>query len=190
MNRPTQLVLVIAAAVGVFAGFFAVRKAFEYFRAPTELRDWRSHTVAGLVFDAPGEFKIRTVDFGAAEEFIESSEMRENKVTGFEIDLVRTVYKSGIDLNFDGAVMGAVNGLKQLDGVTNVEHTATEQTISGKPARRLSVTASRWRKTLHLEAVLISDGQTYYQVQAIFDSTNPRGQENAEHLLKSVRLAP
>ena len=190
MNRPTQLILIIGAAAGALAGYFAVEKAFEYFRAPEERRDWRSQQVAGLAFDAPGDFKVRTVDFGAAMEFIESSEMQENKSTGFEIDLVRTVYKNGIDLNFDGAVLGAVNGLKQLDGVTDVKHTATEQTISGKPARRLSVTAARWRKTLHLEAVLISDGQTYYQVQAIFDSTNPRGRENAEHLLKSVRLAP
>ena len=191
MIRPVKILLtIVCTALGAVAGYFAVEKVFDYFRAPAELRGWRSHRLGGLTLEAPGDFKVTPVDFGPAKQFIESSEMREHKAAGFEIDLVHTVYKSGIELNFDGAVEGAVNGLKQLDGVTNVRHTATGQTVSGKPARRLSVTADRWRKTLRLEALLIADGQTYYQIQAIFDSANPRGPESAERLLKSVQLTP
>ena len=191
MNRQTQLLVkIIGTAAGAFAGYFAVEKAFDHFRAPAEVRTWHSHNLAGVVLDAPGDFKITPVDFGPAKEFIESSEMQENKVTGFEIAVVRSVYKNGIELNFDGAVQGAVNSLKQLDGVTNIERTATEQTVSGKTARRLSAKFARWQRTIRLEAVLIADGQTYYHTQVIFDSARPHGAEDAERLLKSVRLAP
>ena len=98
--------------------------------------------------------------------------------------------KTGIELNFDAAANGAVEGFAHDSGVRNVEHTATEQTVSGKAARRLSITAERWRKPLRFEAILIADGQTYYQVQAIFDPSRLHAQEDAERLLKSVRLAP
>lgn len=158
-------------------------------QTPPGTRGWSTRQLAGLSFEAPGGFQNRPLDLGLAQEFIESTEMHVAKTPDLEIDVLRTIYKTGIELNFDGAAKGAVDGIAHLDGITNLHDTATEQTVSGKPARRLSITAERGRKTLRVEAILIADGQAYYQVQAIFDSASPHGQEDAERLLKSVRLA-
>ncbi len=153
-------------------------------------RGWNARQIAGLAFEAPGSFQNKALDLGLAQEFVESTEMQVAKTADLEIDALRTVYKSGIELNFDGAAKGAVDGIAHLDGIRNLHDTATELTVSGKPARRLSITAERERKTLHVEAILIADGPAYYQIQVIFDAANPHGQEDAERLLKSVRLAP
>ena len=146
--------------------------------------------MAGLAFEAPGGFQNTPLDLGLAQEFIESSEMHIAKTADFEIDVLRTVYKTGVELNFDGAAKGAVDGIAHLEGVRNLRDTAVETTVSGKPARRLSITAERGRKTMRVEGILIADGQAYYQVQAIFDAASPHAAEDAERLLKSVRLTP
>ena len=179
MHRSSKIFLILAALI--LAGCRP---------STTDSRGWRTRQMAGLSFEARGDFQNRPLDLGLAQEFVESTEMQVSKTAEIEIDVLRTLYKSGIELNFDGAAKGAVDGIAHLDGITNLHDTATEQTVSGKPARRLSITAERGRKTLRVEAVLIADGQAYYQVQAIFDSASPHGQEDAERLLKSVRLAP
>ena len=151
---------------------------------------YRTRQLAGLILEAPGEFQNTPLNLGPAQEFMESSEMQVFHTAGFEIAVQRTVYKSGLELSFDGAAQGAVDGIARLDGIRELRHTATELTVSGKPARRLSVTAGRWRKTLRVELLLIADGQTYFQVHAIFDAANPHGTADAERLLQSVSLAP
>jgi hypothetical protein len=191
MNRPSKIRLsVIAILACAFAGYFALPKFLDHKNAPSELPGWRTRQLAGLTLEAPGDFQTTPLNLGPAQEFVESSEMHVCKTAAIEIDVLRTVYKGGIELNFDGAAQGAVDGLARLDGIRNVQHTATEQTVSGKPARRLSITAERFRKPVRVESILISDGQAYYQVQAIFDSTNPSAPADAERLLQSVHLAP
>lgn len=191
MHRSSKTVLALAlAAACAGGGFFAVKKYRDHDRAPSEVRAWRTRQLAGLTLEAPGDFQNTPLDLGVAQEFIESSEMQIAKAAGFEIDVLRTVYKTGVELNFDAAAKGAVEGFAHDGGVRNVQHTATETTVSGKAARRLSITAERWRKALRVEAILIADGQAYYQVQAIFDPGRAHAQEDAERLLKSVQLAP
>ena len=191
MTRPSKTAFALAlAAACAGGGFFAFKKYRDRNHAPSEVREWRARQLAGLTLEAPGDFQNTPLDLGVAQEFVESSEMQISKTAGFETDVLRTVYKTGVELNFDGAAKGAVEGFAHDDGVRNVQHTATETTVSGKAARRLSITAERWRKAIRVEAILIADGQAYYQVQAIFDPTRVHAQEDAERLLKSVRLAP
>jgi hypothetical protein len=191
MNRLTKTVLALAVvSAGAVGGYFAMQKRTVSQPVAAPLSGWRAQKIAGLSLEAPGDFENNPLDLGAAQQFIETSEMQVFRTAGFEIDVLRTVYKSDIQTNFDGAAQGAVEGIARLDGIRNVQHTATEQTVSGKPARRLSITAERWRKALRVEGLLISDGQAYWQVQAIFDPANAQAAKDAERLLKSVQLAP
>ena len=191
MTRTSNIALALAlSAACAGGGFFAVKKYRDHGQVPADVREWRTRQLAGLAIEAPGDFQNTPLDLGIAQEFVESSEMQISKTAGFEIDVLRTVYKTGVELNFDAAAKGAVEGFAHDNGVRNVQHTAAEQTVSGKAARRLSITAERWRKALRVEAILIADGQAYYQVQAIFDPNRAHAQEDAERLLKSVRLAP
>lgn len=191
MNRtPKSLLSLAAALAGVAGGYFAVQKSADRPAAAMPMGEWRTREIAGLRLEAPGDFQSTPLDLGAAQQFVEVSEMHFSKAAGFEIDVLRTVYKAEIELNFDGAAQGAVDGIARLDGIRNVQHTATELTVSGKPARRISITAERWRKALRVEGLLISDGQAYYQVQAIFDPGNRQAPADADRLLKSVQLLP
>lgn len=185
----TWLSLFLAFA-GVAGGCFVVQNFLAPKPTLAEPLDWKPRQLAGLVFDGAGDFQTVPLNLGAAQEFVESSEMHVAKSAGGEIDVLRTVYKEGVELNFDGAVQGAVNGIARLDGIRNLQHTVTEATVSGKAARRLAISAERWRKSLRVEAVLMADGQSFYQVQVIFDPANPRAVADAERLLKSVRLGP
>ena len=85
-------------------------------------------------------------------------------------------------------MQGAVGGIAQLPGIRNLQQTTTELTVSGQPARRVSVTASRGRKSVRAELLFIADGPRYFQVQATFAAANPHGATDAERLLQSVRV--
>jgi hypothetical protein len=112
---------------------------------------------------------------------------------GFEIDVMRIVYKPDVTLSLEGAVNGSVASVERLDGVKNLTHTASPTTISGKPAERVSMTGDRTTgsntRQIHLEGVYIADGQTFYQVVTVYDSTNAHGGEYATRTLQSVKLA-
>ena len=181
--------ILIAVVVCALAGFFGAQKYFPRAPVPVVLGEWRARQLAGLALEAPGEFHGKPLHFGEAQELIESSEMQVFETPGFEIAVLRTVYKDGVELSFDGAVQGAVAGIGQLPGIRNLQQTTTELTVSGKLARRVSVTAERWRKSVRAELLFLADGQRYFQVQATFDAANPHGAADAVRLLQSVRLA-
>lgn len=190
MNLRSKI-LIAAAVVMICAltGFIGARKYLSRAPVPVVLGEWRTRQLAGVALEAPGEFHGKPLNFGAAQELVESSEMQVFETPGFEIAVLRTVYKDGVALDFDGAVQGAVGGIAQLPGIRNLQQTMTELTVSGKPARRVSVTAERGRKSVRAELLFIADGPRYFQVQVTFAAANPHGATDAERLLQSVRLA-
>jgi len=191
MKRLPKILLTSAAiAVAAAGGYLVFQKPRDHLPLVAPTSGWSFRQIAGLTLEAPGDFEGSPLDLGAVQQFVESSELQIFKTADLEIDVMRTIYKRDIELNFDGAAQGAVDGIARLDGIRNVQHTAKEQTVSSKPARRLSITAERWRKALCVEGLLVSDGQTYYQVQAIFDPAHLQSAKDAERLLKSVQLVP
>lgn len=191
MNRLPKILLSAAVVLGcALAGYVGVQRYFHPAPVPVVLGEWRARQLAGLALEAPGEFQGKPLHFGEAQELIASSEMQVFTTPGFEIAVLRTVYKDGVELSFDSAAEGAVAGIAQLPGIRNLQQTTAELTVSGKPARRVSVAAERWRKALRAELLFIADGQRYFQVQATFDAANPHGAADAGRLLQSVRLAP
>jgi hypothetical protein len=184
------LLALLAAAVLAFAGYFIIQQKREQKTARIAMaaREWSSLTLLGLTLDAPGEFKVEKLDLGATQELVEASEMGIFKTPQLEIDVLRTIYKPGVSLNFDGAVQGAIDGVSRLDGVRNVQQTMSELNVSGRPARRLSLTADRWQDRMRMEILFISDTAAYYQVQVIFLANDPRGAADADQIMKSVRI--
>ena len=191
MSRVTKtLTLLVVAVLLAGGGYFAFQKFSEPVPAPLHLGAWRAHQLAGLRFDAPCEFQKSPLNLGAVQEFVENGELHGFKAEGFEITVLRTTYKPGVELNFDNAAQSAVDGFAQLDGVRDFQQTSSELTVSGKTARRISATSTRWRKTARLEMLLIADGQTYSQVQVLSYGTGGDAAAAADRLLKSVSLAP
>lgn len=184
-----KILIATAVVVCALAGYFGGRAYLHRAPVPVVLGEWRTRQLAGVALEAPGEFHGKPLNFGAAQELVESSEMQVFETPGFEIAVLRTVYKDGVELSFDGAVQGAVGGIAQLPGIRNLQQTTTELTVSGQPARRVSVTAERGRKSVRAELLFIADGPRYFQVQVTFAAANPHGATDAERLLQSVRLA-
>ena len=194
MNRFKRLLFLTAVgAISALISAYLMHWGFESVRAPAVLKDWQTRTVTQVSLDSPGEFKAAPMDFGELKKMLETGESFKFDATGFEVDVIRMTYKPDIELNLDGGVAGAAGSVAALEGVTNVKHTASAAEVSGKPARRLSITADRSfdGKTgvIHVEGLMILDGRTLYQVQATYDSANPHGAEYSERMLKSVRLA-
>lgn len=194
MNRLLRTLLgIVVATVSSVAIYVLVGIIFEHFRAPAELKEWQTRTVAGLVVDSPGEFKDAPLSFGEAQKLIDKSDNLKFTASGFEIDVLRTRFKPGPELNLDGAVNGAVNSVAALEGVKNLKHTASATTVSGKTAQRVSMTGDRTLDgrsgVIHVDGLLILDGRTLYQVEAVYDSSNPHGAEYARRVLASATLA-
>lgn len=191
MTRVTKnLTLLVVGLVLVGGGYFALQKFSEPAPAPLQLGAWRTHQLVGLRLEAPCEFHRSALPLGPAQKFVESSELHGFQAPSFEINVMRTVYKTGVELNFDNAAQSAVEGFAQLDGVRDLQQTSSELTVSGKPARRISARASRWRKTARLEMLLVADGPTYFQVQVLFSGTTGDAAATADRLLQSVSLGP
>jgi hypothetical protein len=190
MNLRSKVLIAVAiAVVCAVACFLGVRKHSSRAPLPAAMGEWSARRIAGVDLEAPGGFRGKSLNFGAAQELLESSEMQIFETPGFEIAVVCAVYKDGVELSFDGAAQGAVAGVAQLPGIRNLQQTTTELTVSGKPARRVALTADRGRKSIRAEMMFIADGRRFFQVQATFDAATPHGAANAERLLKSVRLA-
>ena len=184
---------VVVAVVSAVAAYWLVGKIFAHLHAPAELKEWQSRTVAGVVVDSPGEFKTMPLNFGDAQKMIDKVDAFKCEASGFEIDVVRIHYKPDVQLSLDGAVNGMASSVGALEGVKNLKNTAEATTVSGKPAKRVSLTGDRTLDgksgVIHVEGVLIADGQTFYEVEATFDSSNPRGAEYAARMAQSVKLA-
>ncbi len=197
MNSAVKYVMiVILALLGLAVGIVVAQKVLATFVGPVVLKDWQTRTVAGLTMESPGGFKERTLNFGEARKMMEEVDSQLCTFRGFEIEVMRVKYKPEIVPNLDGAVKGAVNGVAKLEGVTNLKDTQKRITISGKPAVRLDMRGERTLGSrsgiLHANGLVIADmeNHTLYQVEVVFDSSNPNGPEYAERLLKSVKLAP
>jgi hypothetical protein len=190
MKRLLGLVVsIVAACVGVYVGQTVVAKLFAHARA-AHLSDWHTRSAAGLSFDAPGELKPEALDFGPVQPLLESSEYHTFRVSGFEVGVIRAAFKPDASLNIDGAATGAVENVSKLEGVKNIQHSVESTTISGKPARRISMNADRWGGRIYNESLVILDGQTMYQVQATYDSNTPNAAGYARRVIDSVQFKP
>jgi len=190
LRTPLTVVVTLASAV---AAYVLVGKIFEQLRAPAELKEWKTRTVVGIEVNSPGEFKTTPLDFGEVAKFMDKSDNFTFEASGFQIVVLRAIYKPEVQLSMDGAVNGMVSSVGALEGVRNLKHTANPTTVSGKPAERVSFTGDRTLDgksgVIHAEGLLILDGRTFYQVQAFYDSGNPHGADYAERVVQSVKLA-
>lgn len=184
------LVAIIFAVGGAYIGKTVTTRVIARLRAPTELTNWRTQSIAHVLLDAPGDLKSDTLDFGAARQLMDSSEYYTLKTRGFEVGVIRCVFKPDAQLNIDGAAAGTVDNVSKLEGVRNLQHTTESQTISEKPARKISINADRWNGRIYNDNLVILDGQTMYEVETSYDSTNPKGAAYSQRVIGSVKIVP
>lgn len=99
-------------------------------------------------------------------------------------------YKEGTPMNMDGAIVGAMEALSKLSGVTGISKENDDDVkIGGATARRVSLRINRGEKVLRTETLYIIRDLHMWSVQTVFPSDNPNGNAVTEELIKSVKLA-
>jgi hypothetical protein len=191
MKRAIGLfIALLAACAAAYYGQALIERSTRHGPPPDVLKEWQTRSAAGLSFAAPADLKPESLDFGPIKQLLDDSEYYTLKRNGFEIGVIRSVFKPNIPVNIDNAVTGVVANISNLEGVQNMKHQVTGQTVSGKPARRVSMKADRWSGKIYNESLIILDGQTMYQLQASYDSSNPNGPSYAESVISSVKINP
>jgi len=188
----SNLLNVVIAVTSAAVAYYLTGKGFSHFKGPAELKNWQPRSVAGVTVDSPGEFQAAPLDFGEAKKLIDKSDNFKNENRGFEIEVLRTTYVPNVQLNIDGAVNGMVSSVGALEGVSNLQHTSSAINVSGKPGLRVSMKGDRTLDgksgQIFVEALLLLDGRTLYQIETDYDSSNPHGAEYSDRALKSVKL--
>jgi hypothetical protein len=155
-----------------------------------EAFQWRECQVAGVILEAPGDFRQMKVDFGSTTEAIEKADGHEFASRALEIQVIRILYKEGIALSLESSVQGSVDGFARNADVRNLTHKETDCTVSGKPAMRVSIAGDRARGAIRLEGETILDGQKLYQVQVLYEARYLGGPQDARKILDSIRITP
>lgn len=190
MKRALVLAGVLVALIVLT---LAGRKLLKAHSAPLsgdEPLEWREHQVGGVVLEAPGDFQGMNVDFGSADELIEKADAHKFASRPLEIQVIRILYKEGIELSLEGSVQGSIDGFAHQPGLQNLKHKKAACTVSGKPAMRVSITANRGRGVICLEGLTILDGRTLYQIQALYEMGDRHAAEYSQRIFGSIKVAP
>jgi hypothetical protein len=149
---------------------------------------WKQITCAGLSLQSPGDFQELPVDQGAMEGVLEESKAWQWASSDLELQVAQSAYKKGVELSLEGSVEGSIEGFRRTPGIRGLTHCEQPTEISGKPAIRVSIVAERNRQKIRLEGLTVLDGQTLYQVQALFRADDPQGPEYLRRVFGQTRL--
>lgn len=119
---------------------------------------------------------------------IKSQATYSGKSGGLEINVTRMEFKDGIDINLEGAVNGANEGISKLPGVSDPRHSTKDVTVSGAAAKRDSYSAKRYNGTIAVESLYIRKGQTVWMIQTNFAGNNAAARAMTDSLLNSAAL--
>lgn len=156
--------------------------------------DWVRRTIHGISFDAPVDFDARPDIVGrlpqSVRDVTDSVEMYSSRgrSDNFTIGVSCTTYKSGVRINLDGGVAGAMKMAGAAVGDSDPQYAASPTTLDGLEARTASYQHTVWGRTLHVEALLVERAQTVWQVQVSY--FNDVSATDAARILHSVSIAP
>jgi len=159
------------ARVGIDAvlGSFAGRASPPQFSET----DWRTRTFEGLGLEAPFEF--RPVDSIAknlppeVKATMDSFEMYEgNAGAGFRVSVTKACFNSSVEVNIDGAMHGAVTKAAAKLGDSDPEYSSEALVVSGMEARRASYRSVRSSYIIHIDSVVVRDGNSLWGVQVLY----------------------
>lgn len=87
-----------------------------------------------------------------------------------EASITKITYGPRITPSLDGGAQGIISRITKMDGVKNVRHTIQPIRLSGRNARRVSITADRWTGMIGVEALVAESSKvnTVTQIQLIF----------------------
>ena len=125
--------------------------------------------IAGLAITYESRFESLDVD--AKASMARLPEQVRNSIVAFErfgaksagdvpeFRVERTIYIDGIELSLDGAAAGAAQRVAGLPGMSNVSQSIIDRTVSGKPAKMVSVEGERSGGIIGIEALVIYDAK-------------------------------
>ncbi|MOA25437.1 hypothetical protein D3C78_1461620 [compost metagenome] len=91
-----------------------------------------------------------------------------------EASIIKITYDSAVIPSLDGAAQGIVSNITGMEGIKNLRQTIQPTKVSGRNARRISITAERWNGMIGVEALVVETNKsnTITQIQLIFAAKN------------------
>lgn len=162
--------------------------------APKAANGWARRTIKEVSVEAPFDFGAGPDVTGqippAAKAVIESMDTYQGSTRNqqFNVLVSRFSFKSGVPLNLDGAIKGAMTKGALAMGDSNPQFTTANTNLSGMEGRRASYHKMISGESVHMEGVVAGAGQRFWQVQVIYVGETRAA--DAARVLDSIVITP
>ena len=106
----------------------------------------------------------------------------------FRVDIWNVLYADGVPTDIQQAAEGAIEGLRQSEGVTEFQDSKTLISRSGKKGMLVTGTFKRADETVDLHAILLGDGPKLWQVIITHPASDQNGSVAARRILQSIEI--
>jgi hypothetical protein len=182
--------------IGVI-GFYTVRKVMDHtFQTQTDksilTENWK-HTkigISNLSLDLPFSIKKQEIKLSSQVMLmIDTTEsFSNNSEKGFKVVTFYTKYKQGTEANLDGAINGAINELKNLQGATDLTWNQTSHPVGSKNGTLVSVKYKLVFYNIEVKALIVCESNQLWQVITQFSSEDIIGRKAADKILESIEI--
>ena len=125
---------IIISIIIFSAAFVAGKYAYDFFFNEPEIAsfetvDWRTRilTDAGVTMQAPFDLDPINIEVPAyVKQMLKSISNYKYESKAIGVFVSKAEYKEDVEISFEGAVNGALNGLKNAEGVTDFKHEITD----------------------------------------------------------------
>lgn len=198
-SSPARTVIILlATGLGLYFGRGWIRSLTEQIpglaSSVNKPASWKRQIVAGLSIESPAEFVTRkdaatTMKVNEPNSPIGEANGYEAEGGGVEVVLLHVILKQSMRVNLDKGVRAAVDQLSIRAMIHDVKHTAMDVTISGKRAKRLSVSGVRGGSNEFCVDAVFIDGETIFWIVGVeFNGKDSNAAAAAKRVIDSVTM--
>lgn len=194
------LVSIVAGAIGKVAGREGAKSMLQRPGIGQPVRGnspaaWSSRSFGDISLDAPFQFRpapgVRAKLPSQVRDAIDSyTAFESGDSTNPRVAVSRVLYRSGVQVDLDGAMNGAMNGairpIATAAGDSDPRFTFYVTTVDGLPARRASYVGVVQGTSVHIDALFAQSGNTVWQVHLV--ATGESSVPDSKRVLDSVRI--
>lgn len=162
-------------------------------RQPANQPHWNNYSMGAsephLRITLPAAPQQKTIDIPQqVRDMIQKIESHEctSSSTGISVLVINAVYKNQIIPSIEGAVDGALSNIKNLKGISNIQHTISHITVSGKNGKLLTVSADQDGRRFEMKGLFLIDGSQTWQIIVEYGASSKNGREAAQRVIDSV----
>ena len=164
-----------------------------YVKTPSSIlsSEWRTYSPGGsqLSLSLPAEPQPVGAEIPDSDRAkIRQADRYQFALERFRVDIWNVLYADGVPTDIQQAAEGAIEGLRQSEGVTEFQDSKTLISRSGKKGMLVTGTFKRADETVDLHAILLGDGPKLWQVIITHPASDQNGSVAARRILQSIEI--